>query len=471
VSARTGLRTCLAALALLVAAPAGAGTASLPFVSDDYGAALAEARARGVPLVVDAWAPWCPSCRFMRTSVFTDARLAKLAGRFVWLEVDTEKPVNYPFVARYAIEAWPTLYVIEPAAERVLLRWMGTATAVELERMLGDAERGLRKERQDAAGAALARGFALAADRSHADAARAFSDALAAGGPAWPERLRTVDAMIQALAAAHDEQACAGAAAEILPGLEHGAAFARVAAAGLGCAIGLEVEASRIPAIRAVEPSARVALGLPGVLSDDRIGLYEQLVAARQALGDEPGAKRVAREWLAFVEDESRRSRTPMARSALDGARLAAAQALGEPRRALPALRASALALPGEYFAQSYHAVCALEAGEPKEALEAARRAVKLAEGPRKVRLMVIEAQALQALGDGEAARATVAAAITHGEALPEEVRPDGWLKRARQLGESWRPPEPKPEPEAVPAAPVEPAPAPAPAAPPRPAP
>lgn len=30
----------------------------LPFIEDDYPRALAEARARKVPLFVDAWAPW-----------------------------------------------------------------------------------------------------------------------------------------------------------------------------------------------------------------------------------------------------------------------------------------------------------------------------------------------------------------------------------------------------------------------------
>jgi hypothetical protein len=30
----------------------------LPFISDDYPRALAEARARGLPLFVEAWAPW-----------------------------------------------------------------------------------------------------------------------------------------------------------------------------------------------------------------------------------------------------------------------------------------------------------------------------------------------------------------------------------------------------------------------------
>jgi hypothetical protein len=32
--------------------------AALPFISDDYPRALAEARSRKLPLFVEAWAPW-----------------------------------------------------------------------------------------------------------------------------------------------------------------------------------------------------------------------------------------------------------------------------------------------------------------------------------------------------------------------------------------------------------------------------
>lgn len=61
------MRTLLAALVLALALPAGAATRrpraataakGLPFVADDYPRALAVARARNVPLVVDVWAPW-----------------------------------------------------------------------------------------------------------------------------------------------------------------------------------------------------------------------------------------------------------------------------------------------------------------------------------------------------------------------------------------------------------------------------
>ena len=56
-----GLLACTAArtTAPEAAAPAESHAKSvLPFIEDDYAAALAEAKERGVPLFVDTWAPW-----------------------------------------------------------------------------------------------------------------------------------------------------------------------------------------------------------------------------------------------------------------------------------------------------------------------------------------------------------------------------------------------------------------------------
>ena len=46
---------------LLLAAPVRAAETAhpvLPFIDDDYPKALAQARARQVPLFIEAWAPW-----------------------------------------------------------------------------------------------------------------------------------------------------------------------------------------------------------------------------------------------------------------------------------------------------------------------------------------------------------------------------------------------------------------------------
>jgi tetratricopeptide (TPR) repeat protein len=370
----------------------------------------------------------------MRASVLTDARLLKLAGQFAWLDIDTEKPSNFAFVERFPIEAWPTFLVIDPATEQVALRWMGTASAEELEKLLLGAARGLRREQSDAAGAAMARGAALAAARKHAEAASAFREAIDAGGARWPGRPGAADALLQALSMADDPARCADAARALLPTLPPGPAAARVAAAGLNCATSLEAPSARAEAIAVLEPAARGALVFPGVLADDRSGLYDAVLGARRASEDPRGARAVAAEWLGWVEAESARAGSPLARSAFDGARLSAAMALGDVPRVIPALEASARALPGEYFALAYLARAYLEAGRPVEAATTARAAAALAEGPRKVGVLLVEARALRAAGDLAGARAAVDAAIRHGEGLPEAVRPRGVLKAARTL-------------------------------------
>ena len=47
-----------------------------------------------------------------------DAALTRDAGRFVWLELDFDKPGNQAFLARHGVAYTPTLMVLDPADER-----------------------------------------------------------------------------------------------------------------------------------------------------------------------------------------------------------------------------------------------------------------------------------------------------------------------------------------------------------------
>ncbi len=198
-------------------------------------------------------------------------------------------------------------------------------------------------------------------------------------------------------------------------------------------------------AVAALEPSARAGLTAPGVLTDDVSGLYDALLGARRAMKDQAGARKVAGEWLGWVEAASARAPTPLARSAFDGARLSAAITLGDVARVLPALEASARALPDQYFALAYLARGQLEAGQPKAAATTAAAAARLADGPRKVVILLVEAKALRAAGDRDGALAAADQAIGHGEALPEAVRPKGALGAARKLRAELQGPAAKP--------------------------
>jgi hypothetical protein len=48
----------LLATATLVLALAPSPRTAVPFIEDDYGRALAEAKAKKLPLFIEAWAPW-----------------------------------------------------------------------------------------------------------------------------------------------------------------------------------------------------------------------------------------------------------------------------------------------------------------------------------------------------------------------------------------------------------------------------
>src|SRR6266540_2241190 len=370
----------------------------------------------------------------MRAHVLPDARLAKLAGRFVWLDVNTEDPRNATFLARFPIDAWPMLLVVDPAAEHAVLRWAGTATAAEVESLARDGERALRAERLTAADAALAGAEGLMAERRHAEAAAVFREASARGGKGWPGGERAADALVQALGIAGDADACVAGAREVVPWLLLGPPLARAAAQGLACALDLDDRAARAAALAALEPAARRALGAPGLLADDRSWLYGELASAREARGDRSGARVLSREWLSFLEREAARATTPLARAAFDGQRLEAALRLGEPRRVLPALLASERDLPDDFVPPANLAAVYLELGRAADAIGAADRALALAQGPRRVRVLVTKARALDALGNRVAARETVRRALSDAAALPDALRPRGPVADAERL-------------------------------------
>jgi hypothetical protein len=52
-----GLLACTASRTSVLE-PAAHEGAPLPFIEDDYARALSEAKAKGVPLFADIWAPW-----------------------------------------------------------------------------------------------------------------------------------------------------------------------------------------------------------------------------------------------------------------------------------------------------------------------------------------------------------------------------------------------------------------------------
>lgn len=385
-----GLGACASAPA--PATPAGhAATTSaeaLPFIHDDYPRALAEAKRTNRPLFVDAWAPWCHSCMSLKTYVLTDPSLAPLANDFVWLAVDTEKDVNAAWVAKYPHDALPTLWIVDPATERPLLKWAGTATAAELKGLLGSALS------NDPAAAAFLRGnHALAAG----DAKLAVEEHRLALQSAKPELYpRVVEALVTELSIAKDDAACAEIAAKEASRMPPGTSRASVLVAGLGCAREAKNAEARdhLLALALSDATERDA----SILPDDRSAIYEEVIATKTDAGQD--AKPLAEEWARYLEAEAKKAPTKDARTALDPWRVVAYIAAGEPAKAIPVLEESAKDFPQDYNPHARLGRVYLVLGRLEDAAKSADRAIALVYGPRAMRVYELRADVAKARGD-----------------------------------------------------------------------
>jgi thioredoxin-like negative regulator of GroEL len=394
------------------------------FLSDDFQGALARARAEGKPLFVDAWAPWCHSCVSMKSYVFPDGVLSPVASRYVWLEVDTEKPANRAFVEQFPMEAWPTLLVIDSRSGQAVRRWMGSATAVELAARLRSTALALTPGAPGTPGqAALARASAADTRGDHAAATEALQEALGATTPRSLDHAQAVEGLVLRLSQDGDSAGCVRLAREELGHVAPGTALATLVATGVSCALELpEDDPNRKAALGALEQRVAALARDPSVvlMSDDRSSLFETEEGARRARGDLAGARETALRWTAFLEGEAARATTPEARAVFDSHRLSAYFALGEPERAIPMLEQSARDFPHDYNPPARLAMAYLAMRDPWHALDEARRAAALVYGPRTLRVLLVKAEAEARVGDSHAARVTLARA----ERLVDELSP-----------------------------------------------
>ena len=363
----------------------------------------------------------------MRAFVYTDKALSSFAGQFAWLAIDTEKAANAAVLEKYPVAAWPSMFIVDPQTEKVVLRWTGAATVEQLAKLLTDGRAAMKPRPATAPlETALAAADKLYGEAHFAEAATAYAKALALAPPGWKSLPRAADAYLFALQASDQDAACAAAARQLLPKLAGTTSFASVAGVGLDCALSLPGESpDRKVAFAALEPACREALADPKlqIATDDKSGLYQVLIAARDEAGDEAGKKALERDWVALLETAARRAPTPEARAVFDSHRVSAYIEIGEPARALPMLEASERGLPGDYNPPARLALIYKELKDYPRALAASDRALAKAYGPRRLGILRTRAQIYVDQGDREAARKVLQQALAEAAALPAAQR------------------------------------------------
>jgi hypothetical protein len=170
-------------------------------------------------------------------------------------------------------------------------------------------------------------------------------------------------------------------------------------------------------ALQRIQPLAAEAIALPATVRDHRYQIYQQLMSAAKARADEITVKKWGDLWLKELD-----STTPTnddERSALDIARVDAASLLGDPLRVLPALIASAQAMPTNYNASLRLAQMEIEARQYDEAIASCNRGLAHVTGPiGRTWLLQIKADALVQQNHLSAAHRVLESALSAARAI-----------------------------------------------------
>jgi len=373
----------------------------------------------------------------MKAFVFTDKALESEAGRFVWLEINTEQAVNAAFRTQYKVEALPTYFIIDPRTEEVIARRVGGATVAQLLGFLNTGAQAYSGEGQSPEDLAVARAEVLYANGQADEAIAEYRWALENARPTWTGYAATVEALLFALDVAGDSQAVAELAREAYPKLRMTAAAANLAASGLSAALRVAGDdpgsSELVQVLFAATKEVAHDPNVP-VAADDRSSAFGTLGDAYEALGDTAMAQATWEAWAAFLDDEANAARTPDERTVFDSHRLSAYLAAGKPEGAIGFLKQSEQDFPDDYNPPARLAVAYKRMGDLDSALAANNRALDRVYGPRKIRVLQNQANILEAKGDTEGARQALEDALALAKGMPPGQRSERTITRLERL-------------------------------------
>jgi thioredoxin-like negative regulator of GroEL len=407
---------------------------ALPWIADDYPAALACARARGVPLVLDLWAPWCHTCISMQTTVFTDPSLAARQSQFVFAMLDTDREPNAAAVGRFALSAWPTFYVVG-TDEQVLARFVGAATLDQFGAFLDAGARAAK------GGIAVADARLLGAERALAQRDLATADeeltaALAVAPPGWPRRAEALGSLLLTLRKRDEVARCVELADANLDAVGQSAIATNFWSTAIDCArkrASDDPQRARQLHERAIARLQQATDNADAPLSiDDRAEALGYLRDAQDALGRRDDARATAERLRVLVDDAYAKAPTPFARMTFIWPRAEVYAWLDRPLDLVADYEQLAAALPREYDPAARLGWLYLKAGKHAEAAQWTDKALALVYGPRKGRLLAQRAEIAAAADDRAAERRYREQAVALWESLPDGQKSPENLAKAK---------------------------------------
>lgn len=82
--------------------------------------ALAKAQAENKLVLADLAAIWCPTCRSLDKSIFSDPAVQQaINAKYVFARIEYESPEGEAFMKTYDTRSFPTLLVLSPSGEKL----------------------------------------------------------------------------------------------------------------------------------------------------------------------------------------------------------------------------------------------------------------------------------------------------------------------------------------------------------------
>ena len=403
----------------------------LSWIADDYPAALACAKEKKVPLVVDLWAPWCHTCLSMRATVLRDPSFAADANKFVFATLDTDRSTNAAALAKLSIGAWPTFYVLGDD-ESVLARYVGSTSVLQFHDLL-DAAAVAQRGGQAAADAHMLGAERALALKQYDVADQELTAAIAKAQTVWTRRPEALNDLILTKLRRNDLMGCLDLAEQYLDVTGNAAVASDFLVTALTCADKTEHPAPPAPApgkdviARLTKLRQRAAQRWKDLLADttaqlsvdDRSDAMANLRDTLDTLGDKAEARKVAEDQRKLLDDAAAKAPDAMAAMTYNWPRAEVYVYLGKPLELVPALEKSAKDLPDQYDPPARLGWIYLKAGKLDLAAKWTDEALHLVYGPRRGRLLTQRAEIAAAAKDTKAARDYLQQAIDLYDGLP----------------------------------------------------
>ena len=390
-----------------LAAPAHGSHGSLPFVADDYPAALARAKAQHKPLFIDFWATWCHSCLSMQRFVLADPGMAPVKDAVVWLSIEVEQEKNRVAVERYPIDGLPTFLVIDPEKETVVARWLGSAALQDFRGFVQEAAAGYQaKGKLEPAAEATRAGDEARRKGDLSAAAAAYRKALSlskADDPLRAERLILLATSDARLGTKEAARRCAELGDRELNHTGNSAIAADFASTVAACATDLakgDGLRSKIIGLAIAKLKTLTADETAPLAADDRSDALASLADLYDGQGRHQDAVAAMQARAAVLEKAAAAAPDPTFASTFDAHRTDTYLYLGEPQKAEALLAGREKEMADDYNPPARLARVLFEQKKLADAEAAIDRALgKMTRGPRRVGILGLKVKILAAAG------------------------------------------------------------------------